>query len=298
MNPDLKIFLNGELVPASEAKVSVYDHGFLYGDGVFEGLRVYNRRIFRHDAHIERLYRSAKAIWLEPPFSKEEMKHATEQAVIANRIENGYIRAIVSRGPGDLGLDPRNCSKPTTIVIADNIKLYPPEMYENGMECITVATRRGRPDILNPAIKSLNYLNNVLAKIECIRAGVQECIMLNDRGLVAECSADNLFIVHKDYAGNLELRTPPVSAGILEGITRFAVMELAEKMGMPVVEKDMALFDLYNAQEAFLTGSGAEIVPMTTLDMRQIGDGRPGEITKNLIASYKELTSSEGEPLF
>ncbi len=298
MNPDLKIFLNGELVPAAEAKVSVYDHGFLYGDGVFEGLRVYNRRIFRHDAHIERLYRSAKAIWLDPPFTKEEMKRATEQTVVANQIENGYIRAIVSRGAGDLGLDPRNCKGATTVVIADNIKLYPAEMYENGMECITVATRRGRPDILNPNIKSLNYLNNVLAKIECIRAGVQECIMLNDRGLVSECSADNIFIVHKDYGGKLELRTPPVSAGILEGITRFAVMELAEKLGMPVVEKDMALFDLYNAQEAFLTGSGAEIVPMTTLDMRQIGDGNPGEITRKLIAAYKELTSSEGEPLF
>ncbi len=298
MNPEIQIYLDGALVPASEAKVSVYDHGFLYGDGVFEGIRVYNRRVFRLDAHLERLYRSAKAIWLTPPFDKAEMKRAIESTVAANQLENGYIRAIFSRGFGDLGLDPRKCPKPTTVIIADVIKLYPPEVYEEGMECITVATRRSRPDSLNPAIKSLNYLNNILAKIECIRAGVPECIMLNDRGLVAECSGDNIFIVHEDMRGRLELRTPPVSSGILEGITRDAVMELAEKLGIPCVEKEMSLFDLYAAKEAFLTGTAAEVVPVTKLDMREIGAGKPGEITQKLMAAYVELRNSEGEAAF
>ena len=298
MNPEIQIHLDGQLVPASEAKVSVYDHGFLYGDGVFEGIRIYNRRIFRLDAHMTRLYRSAKAIWLEPPLSVAEMKSAIEATVAANKIENGYIRAIFSRGVGDLGLDPRKCPKPTTVIIADAIKLYPPEVYAEGMECITVATRRSQPDALNPAIKSLNYLNNILAKIECIRAGVPECIMLNSRGLVAECSGDNIFVYIKDFNGRGELRTPPVSAGILEGITRDVVMQLGEKMGIRVVEKDLALFDIYAAEEAFLTGTAAEVVPVTKLDMRTIGDGKPGPITAQLIAAYKELTNSEGEPVF
>jgi len=298
MNPEIKIYLDGKLVPASQAKVSVYDHGFLYGDGVFEGIRVYNRRVFRLDAHLERLYRSAKAIWLTPPFSQQEMKAAVEQTVAANHLENGYIRAIFSRGFGDLGLDPRKCPVPTTVIIADVIKLYPPEVYEEGMECITVATRRSRPDSLNPAIKSLNYLNNILAKIECIRAGVPECIMLNDQGLVAECSGDNIFIVHQDLRGRTELRTPPVSSGILEGITRDAVMELAEKLGIACVEKEMSLFDLYAAKEAFLTGTAAEVVPVTKLDMHEIGEGKPGEITRKLMAAYVELRNTEGDAAF
>jgi len=298
MNPELQIFLDGHLVPAREAKVSVYDHGFLYGDGVFEGIRVYNRRIFRHDAHLERLYRSAKAILLAPPLSKEEMKRATEQTVAANKIENGYIRAIFSRGVGDLGLDPRKCPKPTTVIIADNISLYPAEMYENGMEVVTVSTRRNRPDVLSPQIKSLNYLNNIMAKIECIRAGVPECIMLNSSGLVSECSADNIFILHEDLRGNRELRTPPISAGALEGITRDAVMELGEKIGLKVAEKDLTLFDLYNAREMFLTGTGAEVVPVTCIDQREIGDGKPGQTTKQLMSAYVELRNSEGQPVF
>lgn len=298
MNSEIKIHLDGQLVPASEAKISVYDHGFLYGDGVFEGIRIYNRRIFRLDAHLTRLYRSAKAIWLEPPYSIAEMKTAIEETVAANQIENGYIRAIFSRGKGDLGLDPRKCPKPTTVIIADAIKLYPPKVYEQGMECITVATRRSQPDVLNPAIKSLNYLNNILAKIECIRAGVPECIMLNSKGLVAECSGDNIFVYIKDFNGRGELRTPPVSAGILEGITRDVVMQLGEKLSIPVVEKELALFDIYAAEEAFLTGTAAEVVPVTTLDMRKIGDGKPGPITAQLIGAYKELTNSEGDPVF
>ncbi len=298
MNSEIQIHLDGQLVPASEAKVSVYDHGFLYGDGVFEGIRIYNRRIFRLDAHMTRLYRSAKAIWLEPPYSFDEMKKAIEETVAANQLENGYIRVIISRGKGDLGLDPRKCPKPTVVIIADAIKLYPPELYQDGMECITVATRRSQPDVLNPAIKSLNYLNNIMAKIECIRAGVPECIMLNSRGLVAECSADNIFVYIKDFNGRGELRTPPVSAGILEGITRDAVMQLAEKMGIRVAEKDMSLFDIYAAEEAFLTGTAAEVVPVTKLDMREIGDGKPGPITQQLMAAYKETTNAEGDPVF
>ncbi len=298
MTPEIQIHLDGQLVPASEAKVSVYDHGFLYGDGVFEGIRIYNRRIFRLDAHMTRLYRSAKAIWLEPPYSVAEMKTAIEETVAANQIENGYIRAIISRGKGDLGLDPRKCPKPTVVIIADGIKLYPPEVYEEGMECITVATRRSQPDALNPAIKSLNYLNNILAKIECIRAGVPECIMLNSRGLVAECSGDNIFVYIRDFNGRGELRTPPVSAGILEGITRDAVMQLAEKMGVRAVEKDLTLFDIYAAEEAFLTGTAAEVVPVTKLDMRSIGDGKPGPITSQLMKAYQEMTNAEGDPVF
>ena len=298
MNSEIQIHLDGQLVPASEAKISVYDHGFLYGDGVFEGIRIYNRRIFRLDAHLTRLYRSAKAIWLTPPYSVAEMKTAIEETVAANQLENGYIRAIISRGKGDLGLDPRKCPKPTVVIIADAIKLYPPEVYEQGMECITVATRRSQPDVLNPAIKSLNYLNNILAKIECIRAGVPECIMLNSRGLVAECSGDNIFVYIRDFNGRGELRTPPVSAGILEGITRDAVMQLGEKLGLRVVEKDLALFDIYAAEEAFLTGTAAEVVPVTKLDMREIGDGKPGPITSQLISAYKEMTNAEGNPVF
>jgi branched-chain amino acid aminotransferase len=298
VNSELQIYLNGELVPAREAKVSVYDHGFLYGDGVFEGLRIYNRRIFRHDAHLERLYRSAKAIWLTPTLSMAEMKAATEQTVAANKIENGYIRAIFSRGFGDLGLDPRKCPTPTTVIIADAIKLYPAEVYEEGMDVITVSTRRNRPDVLSPQIKSLNYLNNILAKIECIRAGVPECIMLNEAGLVAECSGDNIFIVHQDLRGRLELRTPPIAAGALEGITRDAVLELAEASGMRVVEKNLTLFDLYNAREAFLTGTAAEVVPVTRIDMREIGDGKPGPITAQLMSAYSELRNREGDPVF
>jgi branched-chain amino acid aminotransferase len=294
----MKIYLDGQFVSKEDAKVSVFDHGFLYGDGVFEGIRVYNRRIFRLEAHITRLYRSAKAIWLEPPHSPAEMTRIIQDTVRANELENGYIRAIISRGAGDLGLDPRKCPQPCVIVIADAIKLYPAEVYEHGMECITVATRRNRPDALNPAIKSLNYLNNILAKIECIRAGVPECVMLNDAGLVAECSGDNLFILTTDFRGRQELRTPPVTAGNLEGITRDAVLQIAEELGIACAERDMALFDVYSADEAFLTGTAAEVVPLTKLDDRKIGDGKPGNVTWKIIERYRALTQNEGDPVF
>jgi branched-chain amino acid aminotransferase len=294
----MKIYLDGQYVSKDDAKISIFDHGFLYGDGVFEGIRIYNRRIFRLEAHVTRLYRSAKAIWLQPPHSPEEMARIIRETVAANELENGYIRVIISRGAGDLGLDPRKCPKPCVIVIADAITLYPPEVYERGMECITVATRRNRPDALNPAIKSLNYLNNILAKIECIRAGVPECVMLNDAGLVAECSGDNLFILHTDYRGRQELRTPPVTAGNLEGITRDAVLQIAEEMKIRCAEKDVALFDVYSADEAFLTGTAAEVVALTKLDNREIGDGKPGVLTRKITARYRELTQNEGEPVF
>jgi len=294
----MKIFLNNKLVAKEDAVVSVFDHGFLYGDGVFEGLRVYNGRIFRLDEHLERLRRSSKAILLEWPLSNDELKAAIIETVRANDMPNGYIRVVISRGAGDLGLDPRKCPMPTVIVIADAIKLYPAEVYERGMECITASTRRSRPDVLSPAIKSLNYLNHILAKIECIRAGVPECIMLNDQGLVAECSADNVFILVRDYSGKTELRTPPITAGALEGITRDAVMRIAEESGIRCVERDIALFDIYSAQEAFLTGSAAEVVPLTMLDSRVIGNGEPGATTKQLMARYRELTHSEGVSLF
>jgi branched-chain amino acid aminotransferase len=249
-------------------------------------------------AHLERLYRSARAILLQPPSSMEEMGQAIIDTVRANDMRNGYIRVVLSRGPGDLGLDPRKCPEPTVVVIADAITLYPAEVYENGMECITVATRRSPPDVLNPAIKSLNYLNNILAKIECIRAGVPECIMLNQQGLVAEGSGDNVFILIRDFNGKAQLRTPPVSAGILEGITRDAVIEIAHELGVPCVERDMALLDIYAADEAFLTGTAAEVVPMTKLDNREIGTGKPGDVTWRIIARYRELTRTEGESVF
>lgn len=294
----MKIYLDGQFVSKDDAKVSVFDHGFLYGDGIFEGIRVYNRRIFRLEAHITRLYRSAKAIWMVPPHTPEEMARIIQDTVRANELENGYIRVIISRGAGDLGLDPRKCPKPCVIVIADVIKLYPAEVYEHGMECITVSTRRNRPDALNPAIKSLNYLNNILAKIECIRAGVPECVMLNDAGLVAECSGDNIFILHTDYRGKQELRTPPVTAGNLEGVTRDAVLQIAEEMNLPCAERDMALFDIYSADEAFLTGTAAEVVPLTKLDDREIGDGKPGKLTWQIIERYRAITQNEGDPVF
>jgi branched-chain amino acid aminotransferase len=294
----MKIYLDGQLVAKEDAKVSVFDHGFLYGDGVFEGLRVYNGRIFRLDAHIERLSRSSRAILLDWPLSRDELKTAIKETVRANGMRDGYIRVIISRGPGDLGLDPRKCPKATVVVIADAIKLYPAEVYESGMECVTASTRRSRPDVLSPAIKSLNYLNHIMAKIECIRAGVPECVMLNSEGLVAECSADNIFILVTDYAGKTQLRTPPITAGSLEGITRDAVMQIAEEFGIACVERDVALFDIYSAEEAFLTGTAAEVVPMTKLDNRIIGDGKPGAITRKIIERYRELTRTEGDDIF
>jgi len=283
------IYLNGKLVPKEEAVVSVYDHGLLYGDGVFEGIRVYEGNIFRLKEHIDRLYESAKTIALELPMSPEETMQATIDTVAANGMRDVYIRLVVSRGIGDLGIDPGNCEKPTFFIIVDKIALYPPEFYQKGISLVTASTRRIPLQCLDPRIKSLNYLNNILAKIEARKAGVPEALMLNQHGRVAECTADNIFIIK----GN-ELKTPSVTEGALPGVTRGAVLELARDMGMKTQETMMGLHDLYNADECFLTGTGAEIVPVIAIDGREIGDGTPGEGTARLLSRYREIIVVDG----
>jgi len=290
--PEL-IYINGSLVPRSEAKVSVFDRGYLYGDGVFEGIRGYNGRIFRLDQHLERLYRGAKAIWLEISLTPEELKDAICETVRRNGLKDCYVRVVVSRGEGDLGLNPLNCRGPATVVvIASHIALYPAEVYEQGLELVTCATRRNAPDALNPEIKSLNYLNNILAKIEVVRAGAHEGLMLNGTGHVAEATGDNVFIARGGF-----LKTPPANAGILEGITRQVVIELADEMGLPLREDMLTLYEVYTADECFLTGTAAEIVPVARCDGRVIGDGKPGPVTKRLMERFKEVTVTEGVPV-
>lgn len=289
----LKIYLDGKLVPEEEAKVSVFDHGLLYGDGVFEGIRSYNGRIFKLDEHLDRLYASARAIMLDIPLSKEDLTAAVINTVRANQIRDGYIRLVVTRGVGDLGLDPRKALKPSIFIIADKITLYPEEYYMNGLEVVTVATRRNLPEAINPCIKSLNYLNNILAKIEANIAGVLEAIMLNAEGFVAECTGENIFII-RDGA----LITPPTYLGALEGITRDTVMQLARKMDYPVKEDPFTRYDLYTASECFLTGTAAEVVPVIKIDSREIGDGKPGPITRKLIEGFHHLTQTTGTAVY
>lgn len=279
-----RVYINGKLYDRDEAKVSVYDHGFLYGDGVFEGIRVYNGKVFRHQEHIDRLYESAKSIALEIPIPPGEMLKAVEDTVKANNKVEGYIRLVVSRGPGNLGLDPRSC-KPNVIIIVDDIALYPKELYENGLKIVTSSLIRNHPNALNPRIKSLNYLNNILAKIEAIRAGCLEALMLNHKGEVAECTGDNVFIVKRGI-----LKTPPPDAGILEGVTRNVVMELAKKLGVPLVEATLTRHDIYAADECFLTGTAAEVIAVTECDGRVIGSGKQGPITKKLREAFVRLT--------
>jgi len=279
-----RVYINGKLYDKDEAKVSVYDHGLLYGDGVFEGIRVYNGKVFRHREHIDRLYESAKAIALEIPISPADMTKAVEDTVKANNKVEGYIRLVVTRGPGTLGLDPRSC-KPNVIIIVDDISLYPKELYENGLKIVTSSLIRNHPNALNPRIKSLNYLNNILAKIEAIRAGCLEALMLNHKGEVAECTGDNVFIVKKGV-----LKTTPPDSGILEGVTRNAVMELARKAGIPLVEVTMTRHDIYAADECFLTGTAAEVIAVTECDGRVIGSGRQGPITRQLREAFVRLT--------
>jgi len=287
------VYLNGQFVGRDEAKVSVFDHGFLYGDGVFEGIRAYEGRVFRLDEHVARLYRSAKALMLAIPHSPEEMRELILETCRRNHIRSGYIRVVCSRGPGDLGIDPRNCREGTTVVIiADKLTMYPPSMYENGMAVITTSTRRNSPAALDPGIKSLNYLNNILAKIEVNRAGAGEGIMLNLEGYVAEATGDNVFIVSRG-----RLITPPPHVGILEGITRNAVIELAERLGIPFAEQVFTQTALYTAEECFLTGTGAEIVPVVRIDDRTIGDGRPGPVTRRLLEAFHQLVRTEGAPI-
>jgi branched-chain amino acid aminotransferase len=280
-----KIYIAGKLVPQEEAKVSVYDHGLLYGDGVFEGLRTYNGKVFRLRQHIDRLYNSAKAIWLTIPLTPEAMCDAVNETVRANGIRDGYVRLVVTRGAGSLGLDPNKCSNPQVIIIADAISLYPPELYEKGLEIVTVSVMRTHPAALNPRIKSLNYLNNILAKIQGLQAGCIEALMLNHKGEIAECTGDNIFLVYRGV-----LFTPPTDAGILEGVTRQAVMELATKAGIEVRETALTQHDVYIADECFLTGTAAEVVPVVKVDSRSIGTGKPGPITMDLSKRFHALT--------
>jgi branched-chain amino acid aminotransferase len=282
----LTIYMDGEFVDEAEAKVSVFDHGLLYGDGVFEGIRAYNGKIFREAQHVKRLYDSAKAISLEIPLTPEAFTQAMYDTMAANDLTDAYIRAVVTRGVGDLGLDPRKCPKPTVFIIAASIELYPDEFYQKGLEVVTASTRQRPVDVLSPRIKSCNYLNNILAKIEGIQAGCIEAIMLNHKGEVAECTGDNIFIV-VDGA----LKTPPPDAGILEGITRGVVIEIAREMGLDVREVPLSRFDVMTADEVFLTGTAAEVIPVVKVDGRQIGEGKAGETTLRLLARFRELTS-------
>jgi branched-chain amino acid aminotransferase len=283
------VYVDGKMVPKDEAVVSVFDHGFLYGDGVFEGIRVYEGNVFRLKEHIDRLYESAKTIALEIPMTREEMIQATLETVAANQKKDIYIRLVISRGKGDLGIDPNKCRRPTIVIIADAISLYPQELYDNGASLVTASVRRIPMESLDPRIKSLNYLNNILAKIEARKAGALEAIMLNHHGLVAECTADNLFMVKQGT-----VKTPDLMQGALGGITRSAVLDLARKAKIPCSETVLALHDLYNADECFLTGTGAEVVPVITIDGRSIGDGKPGPITKRLLADFRVLRTQDG----
>ncbi len=285
----MKVYISGQFYDKSEAKISVYDHGLLYGDGVFEGIRSYGGKIFRLRQHLQRLYDSAKAIRLEIPMSQEQLAQAIRQTLDLNGLKDAYIRVVVTRGAGSLGLDPRKTSDPQVIIITDHIQLYPPELYENGLEIVTVATIRNHPNAVNPRIKSLNYLNNILAKIEAIQAGCLEALMLNHKGEVAECTGDNIFVVTRGV-----LRTPPLDAGILEGITRNAVIELAQRAGIPAREESLTRHDVYTADECFLTGTAAEIIPVVKCDGRVIGTGRPGPITRQLRELFFALLREEG----
>jgi branched-chain amino acid aminotransferase len=280
----LKIHISGKLYDKADAKISVYDHGLLYGDGVFEGIRSYNGKVFRMRQHLDRLWNSAKAIWLQIPITQDEMAKAINDTLAVNGVRDGYIRVVVTRGAGTLGLDPNRCERPEVIIIADRIALYPEKFYRKGLEIVTVSTARNHPAALNPRIKSLNYLNNILAKIEGLQAGCIEALMLNHKGEVAECTGDNIFVVLRG-----KLHTPPTEAGILEGITREAVMELAAEAGIEVRETALTKHDVYIADECFLTGTAAEVVPVVKVDSRPIGDGKPGPITRDLMERFHRL---------
>ncbi len=287
------VYIDGELVPREEARVSVFDHGYLYGDGVFEGIRTYNGRVFKLTEHLVRLYESAKSIMLFIPLTLEEMEEAVLETLRRNELTDAYIRIVVSRGVGDLGLDPQKCSRPTVVIIASKISIYPREYYEEGLRVITVATRRNIPDALDPKIKSLNYLNNILVKIEANRAGVLEAIMFNRSGYITEGSGDNIFIVRKG-----KIITPPTYVGALEGITREVVMELAAKKGYTILERPFTRHDLYVASECFLTGTAAEVIPVIDVDGREIGDGKPGKITCDIMRAFNDYVMNNGTPIY
>lgn len=289
----LLIYIDGQLLPEAEARISVFDHGLLYGDGVFEGIRFYNGRVFRLEQHIRRLYDSARSILLTIPMSQEEMIKATCETVAANKLQDGYIRLVITRGVGPMGLSPYKCPKASVIIIASTISLYPKEAYENGLTMATCATRRPSHDILSPQVKSLNYLNNVMAKVEAIQAGAEEGLMLNDLGLVAECTGDNLFIVRDGV-----ISTPPLTSGALDGITRGVVFEIAAHIGVPIRERELSRHDIYTADECFLTGTAAEVIAAVKLDQRAIGTGKPGDVTQKVIARFRELTQTTGTPVY
>lgn len=287
------IYMNGEYVKKEDAKVSVFDHGFLYGDGVFEGIRVYDGNVFRLREHLVRLYDSAKSILLNIPYTLDEMEQAVVETVRKNELRDAYIRLIVSRGVGELCLDPEKCARPQVIIIADQVRLFPEETYEKGLHIVTVPTRRNVPDALNPKIKSLNYLNNILVKIEANRAGVGEALMLNSDGYVAEGSGDNIFIVKRGV-----LYTPPGYLGALEGITRQAIIDLAQQLQYQVKEEPFTRHDVYVADEVFLTGTAAEVIAVVNVDGREIGDGKPGPITRQLLAEFRRLVRVDGVKVY
>ena len=288
----MKIYIDGEFQDEANAKISVFDHGLLYGDGVFEGIRFYNNRVFKLEEHIDRLFDSARVLMITIPMSKAQITAATLETIRENGLSDGYVRLVVTRGVGDLGLNPRLCPKPSVIIIAAKIKLYSDELYERGLKIITCATRRTSHAALPPAVKSLNYLNNIMAKIEAMQAGGDEALMLNEQGYIAECTADNVFVIKGG-----QLFTPPVTAGSLRGITRGAVLDLAVEAGIPISEPELTRYDVFTADEVFLTGTAAEVVAVIEVDSRPIGDGKPGPVTRQLLERFRHLTASTGTPI-
>src|SRR3954468_11119639 len=289
----MKIYVDGAYYSEADAKISVFDHGLLYGDGIFEGIRIYNGRVFKLTEHLDRLWDSARAICLTIPMTLAEMEEAVLETVRQNELRDGYIRLLVSRGKGDLGLDPRKSPRASVIIIAANIQLYPATKYETGMKMVTTGTRRTSPAALSPAVKSLNYLNNIMAKVEANHAGADEGLMLNEQGYVAECTGDNIFVVKRGV-----ITTPPITAGGLRGITREVVFEICAEFGTPVREIEMTRYDIYTADECFLTGTAAEVIAAIELDTRRIGDGKPGPLTQRVIARFREIANATGAEIY
>lgn len=293
---ELQVYIDGRWYPKSEAKISVFDHGLLYGDGVFEGIRSYGGLIFKLNEHLKRLWESAHTLMLDIPMTEQELEKAIVQTLQKNRLLDAYIRVVVTRGTGDLGLDPAKCKRATVFIITDKITLYPESLYKNGLDIITVPTVRNLPEAVNPSVKSLNYLNNILAKIEAKNSGCMEALMLNHQGYVAECTGDNIFILKKGAEANAKsvLLTPPAYLGALKGITRQAIIELAGDLRIPFSERILTRHDVFNADEVFLTGTAAEVIPVVKVDGRMIGNGTPGPLTGKLRAAFNQLTKKDG----
>jgi branched-chain amino acid aminotransferase len=290
---EAKIYIDGKFYSEANAKVSVFDHGLLYGDGIFEGIRFYNGRVFRLEEHLERLWNSARSICLDIPMTRQEMTKALLETIRQNHLREGYVRLVVTRGVGNLGLNPEQCKNPSVIIIVATIALYHEDFYRKGLSIVTVATRRSNPASLNPAVKSLNYLNNVMARIEANLSGADEALMLNDAGNVAECTADNVFIIKHGH-----IFTPPITAGALRGITRSVVFDIGAEFDIKVIEADFTRHDIFVADECFLTGTAAEIIPVVKADGRLIGNGKPGAITMRIVARFREMTRETGTPIF